>query len=152
MPPRRYGSARHQLEYLDLLALTITDDERRFGGEAAMEAVYWANRDQVLGFGNRIPGDRPVAFWRFEAKWRPPPDPDPREYVGRLPRSAEEEVAAAERMLDEDRRVELAKLGWLADHDQLEDWERAELLEWATRARGDVWWKYRAGDILELLG
>jgi hypothetical protein len=140
MPPRRYGSARRNLEYLELLALTITGDWRVFGDQTAAEAAYWQHRDRVLSFGNQQAGHRPEAFWWFEAKWIPPPDPDRRSL------DDDNDLVAAARL------VELAKLRWLRDHDQLQAWERAELLAWAARSSNGSWWRYRPAEIVELLG
>jgi hypothetical protein len=139
MPPRRYGSARRELDYQELMYLTIGACRDAFPDEAAAEAAYWQHRERVLRFGNEQPGYRPEAFWRYEARWTPPPDPDPRLY------------ADGGDVLEVARRVELAKLCWLKDHGHLQEWEREKLLEWARRDRPHSWWKYHPGDILELL-
>jgi hypothetical protein len=140
MPPRRYGSARRELSYTELMHLTIGACLDAFPSEQAAEEAYWQHRDRILRFGNEQPGHRPEAFWRFEARWRPPPDPDARWH------DDDDDVLAPA------RRAELAKLRWLRDHDHLEDWERSQLLEWASRDRPHSWWKYDPAEIVELLG
>jgi hypothetical protein len=139
MPQRRYGSARRQLSYDELLHLELGACPRAFPSEAAAEEAYWQHRDRVLRFGNEQPGHRPEAFWRFEARWTPPPDPDPR-------------VLEDQDVLEAHRRVELAKLRWLVEHGQLEDWERAKLLAWAYQNKPGTWWRYHPAPLIELLG
>jgi hypothetical protein len=140
MPARRFGSARRELHYDELMHLTIGACLDAFPSEQEAEAAYWQHRDQVLRFGNQQPGHRPEGFWRFEARWTPPPDPDPRHY----------DIGSGD-ILEPQRRVELARLQWLRDHGHLEDWERAKLLEWARKGKDGTWWKYRSAELLDLL-